>query len=69
MLCGDKAFLSPLEMTEFVGNAALEVEMPLVVTILASCMLPPIIDLVFIFREIEANPWARGRGSIVFWHW
>ena len=38
MLRGDKTFLPSLEMAEFVGNAALKVEMPLVVAILASCL-------------------------------
>ena len=35
MLRGDKTFLPSLEVAEFVGNAAFEVEMPLVIAVLA----------------------------------
>ena len=37
MLSGDETFLPSLEMAEFVRNAAFEVEMPLVIAILAPC--------------------------------
>ena len=36
MLRGDKALLPSLEVAEFVGNTAFEVEMPLVIAVFAS---------------------------------